>query len=91
MLLCPKLCLEDQSPPRSSFKLIQELAKHMTELDFTTASLGTDHSTIQEHIPKDLMTCSNVWVRVDRVQRPLEAPYQGPLRVVHGSPKTFLS
>ena len=89
MLLCPKLCLEDQSTPSSSFRLIRELAQHMTELDFTAASLGSDHSSKQEHIPKDLMTCTHVWVRVDRVQRPLEAPYQGPLRVVHRSPKTF--
>ena len=89
MLLCPKLCLEGQAPPRSSFRFIRELAQHMTELDFATASLGTDHSSSHEYIPKDLMTCSHVWIRVDRVQRPLEAPYRGPLRVLHRSAKTF--
>ena len=60
----------------------------MTELDFATASLGTDHSSSHEYIPKDLI-CSHVWIRVDRVQRPLEAPYRGPLRVLHRSAKTF--
>ena len=89
MLLCPKLCLGEQSSTRSSFKMIRELAQHMTELDFTTASLGTDHGAVQEHIPKDLMTCTHVWVRVDRIQRPLQAPYQGPLRVAHRGAKTF--
>lgn len=89
MLLCPKLFVEGQAPPKSSFKFIQELAQHMMELDFTTASRGTDHSVHQEYLPNDLMTCSHVWVRVDRIQRPLEAPYKGPLRVVHRSAKTF--
>ncbi|CAM1292349.1 Uncharacterised protein r2_g154 [Pycnogonum litorale] len=36
-----------------------------------------------------LMRCS-VWLRVDRVRRPLEAPYQGPFLVLKRSPKTFV-
>jgi len=39
--------------------------------------------------PKDLQTCKFAWVRLDRVRRPLEAPYQGPFRVVNRRPHVF--
>uniref|UniRef100_A0A1I8JCM5 ANK_REP_REGION domain-containing protein n=1 Tax=Macrostomum lignano TaxID=282301 RepID=A0A1I8JCM5_9PLAT len=39
--------------------------------------------------PAPLTGCSHVWLRLDRVRKPLEAPYQGPFRVLHRSPLTF--
>jgi len=40
-------------------------------------------------LPDKLATCSHVWVRVDRVRRPLEAPYQGPYVVKKRCGNTF--
>jgi len=39
--------------------------------------------------PKALQTCEYVWVRLDRVRKPLEAPYQGPFRVLDRKPDVF--
>ncbi|GIY32064.1 hypothetical protein CDAR_411481 [Caerostris darwini] len=41
-------------------------------------------------IPKDLYTCSHVFLRIDRVKKPLEPPYEGPYLVLQRSPKNFL-
>ncbi|XP_035220124.1 uncharacterized protein LOC118193184 [Stegodyphus dumicola] len=41
-------------------------------------------------IPKDLYTCSHVFLRVDRVKKPLEPPYEGPFLVLQRTPKYFL-
>lgn len=43
----------------------------------------------KSYIPKDLKTCDYVWIRVDRVRRPLEAPYSGPYKVISRSDKYF--
>ena len=36
-----------------------------------------------------LQTCTHVWLRLDRVRRPLEAPYLGPYEVLRRSDDTF--
>lgn len=40
-------------------------------------------------IPSDLDKCSKVYVRVDRVKKPLEAPYEGPYEVIKKYKKFF--
>ena len=40
-------------------------------------------------IPKELTTCKYVWVRLDRVRKSLEAPYQGPYEVVNRTDLMF--
>lgn len=40
-------------------------------------------------IPQSLESAAEVWLRVDRVRRPLEAPYSGPFRVVSRQPRYF--
>ncbi|CAH8465108.1 unnamed protein product [Dicrocoelium dendriticum] len=42
------------------------------------------------HVPKDLSTCSHVFLRVDQVRQPLSAPYTGPYRVIKRSSKTLV-
>ena len=42
------------------------------------------------YVPKTLKSCKHVWLRVDRVRRPLEAPYTGPHEVVERSEKYFV-
>ena len=51
----------------------------METLSFT-ATKWNNHRVTQ--IPNELLSCKKVWVRVDRVKRPLEAPYFGPYVVV---------
>ncbi len=40
-------------------------------------------------VHRDLQVCDKVWVRVDRVRQPLEAPYDGPFHVIKRRPKYF--
>ncbi|BHF77518.1 hypothetical protein SprV_0602062500 [Sparganum proliferum] len=39
-------------------------------------------SVSESYLEKDLATCSRVYLRCDRVRRPLEPPYDGPFRVI---------
>ena len=41
-------------------------------------------------VPRDLQTCSHVFVRIDAVRRPLSPPYEGPFPVLSRTPKTFV-
>lgn len=59
----------------------------MTELSIRLHQLPFHYTPtrprkINTHIPEKLKTASHVWVRVDRVRKPLEAPYQGPYKKV---------
>nr|VZI41582.1 unnamed protein product [Spirometra erinaceieuropaei] len=46
-------------------------------------------SASPSYLEKDLTTCSHVYLRCDRVRRPLEPPNDGPFRVLCRGPKTF--
>ena len=41
------------------------------------------------HVHKDLSRCTHVFVRIDRVRRPLESPYDGPYKVLERTDKFF--
>lgn len=40
------------------------------------------HGKPKIFIHKDMFTCTHVFIRVDRVKKPLEHPYEGPFRVL---------
>ena len=42
----------------------------------------TNHAKTKIFVPTTLSSCSHVFVRVDRVRAPLEAPYEGPFAVI---------
>mgnify|MGYP006897561078 CR=1 FL=1 len=42
----------------------------------------TRKQSAPHNFPAELKTCSHVWIRLDRVRKPLEAPYQGPFQVI---------
>ncbi|BHF78009.1 hypothetical protein SprV_0602111900 [Sparganum proliferum] len=46
-------------------------------------------SVSESYLEKDLATCSRVYLRCDRVRRPLDPPYDGPFRVISRGTKTF--
>ncbi len=51
---------------------------------------GNGDSTDPIYIPFSLQECTHVFVRVDRVKRALEAPYEGPYEVVRKLRKYFV-
>ena len=68
---------------------IKRLAEEMNKVDFELLHPEISHSQ-GSYIPHELETCSHVWLRVDRVRRPLEAPYTGPFKVKKRYPKYFV-
>ncbi|XP_071506124.1 uncharacterized protein, partial [Diadema antillarum] len=57
---------------------VSRLRNHMSQ--FTPTPPRSQHTTT--HVPTDLHTCSYVFVRVDRVRKPLQQPYDGPYKVL---------
>lgn len=62
------------------------LAKQMSSLTPTPAAW---HRKGPFYVPRDLQTCTHVFVRQDHVRRPLEAPYSGPHKVLKRHEKFF--
>ena len=69
---------------------IKALAIEMSKIDFTAHANLKHHNKINEYLPPELLTCSHVWVRIDRVRKLLEAPYSGPFKVIDRKSKYFL-
>ena len=89
LLLSPQTLIQHDNKLQFNNKFIQELSKRMSELDFSRLTEGELHSTSKSYVPSDLQSCTHVWLRVDRVRRPLEAPYIGPLPVIQRHEKFF--
>ena len=71
-----------------SDRFISRFASEMRSLDFATlSSFKTSKPT---YIPKNLQTCTHVWLRVDRVRLSLEAPYEGPYKVLARNERNFI-
>lgn len=63
-----------------------KLQQHMQQI---RASPTSNHSRTYTYIPKALDTTTHVFVRVDNVKRPLQAPYHGPYEILERSPKYY--
>ena len=61
----------------------------MRKLDMTLLSERLLHTTQKAFIPEDLKSATYVWLRTDRIRKPLEAPYSGPHRVIPKQNKYF--
>ena len=68
---------------------VQNLAERLETFHFSPPQWHMKLDKQAIHIPQDLCTTSKVWVRVDRVKRPLEAPYTGPFEVLERNEKFF--
>ena len=68
----------------------RNLCEVMSQFDLHDFAKGNSHTIPKPYMPKGLMSCEKVWLRVDRVRKSLEAPYTGPYKVLKRSPKQFL-
>ena len=68
---------------------IKSLALEMQKFELNSLENSSRSPKSTSYIPKELNTCTHVWVRVDRVRRPLEAPYTGPFPVKDRQAKFF--
>ena len=71
-----------------STRFISRFASEMRSLDFAT--LNPFRTSRPVYIPRDLQTCTHVWLRVDRVRLSLEAPYEGPYQVLARNERNFI-
>ncbi|CAH8467182.1 unnamed protein product [Schistosoma bovis] len=55
----------------------------------TLSPVSTRIQHRQVALPRELSTCSHVFIRVDSVRKPLQQPYEGPFRVIARHEKTF--
>ena len=68
--------------------IVNRLSKCMSEIDFSTLSRGL-HNTPQRLTRNTNLSKSDmVFVRIDRVRKPLESPYEGPYEVIDFTDKT---
>ena len=73
---------------RSGVDFVQKLAAAMSQVDFALLAQGINHGQKPVYIPQTLRQATHVWIRIDRIRRPLEAPYAGPFRVKQLNDKT---
>ncbi|KAJ8043194.1 hypothetical protein HOLleu_10177 [Holothuria leucospilota] len=64
---------------------VDRLRQHMSNM----RPLITRPTTRSSHIPKELSSCTHVWVRTDAVRKPLQPPYKGPYKVLKRSDKFY--
>jgi len=87
-MLCPAPMISGTTIVTTDASL-RSLVRDMQSIDFSSSASGSCHSLPQPYVPDDLSVCSNVWLRVDRIRKSLEAPYSGPYRVLSRAPKFF--
>jgi hypothetical protein len=56
----------------------------------TLAPSATRDQTTKVFIPKELNSCTHVWVRCDGTRRPLQPPYDGPFKIIKRHSKHFI-
>ncbi|UYV82963.1 hypothetical protein LAZ67_22001558 [Cordylochernes scorpioides] len=67
-------------------EFVQQLQKQMELLKPMNEK---HHSKTKVFVHKDLKTCSHVFIRTDRVKKPLKPPYEGPFPVLDRTDKYF--
>ncbi|UYV66779.1 hypothetical protein LAZ67_4002838, partial [Cordylochernes scorpioides] len=66
--------------------LIKNLQKDMSSLQPMKSRINRNPNVF---IHKDLQSCSHVFIRKDRVEKPLEPAYEGPFKVLKSTVKYF--
>ena len=88
-LLVPKIVV-DHEPITLSHTYAKQLAQHMSQFNFASLSRGLHHTQAATYLPKDLTTCTHVWIRIPPRNKNLTPPYYGPLPVIRRYPTHFL-
>ena len=64
---------------------IKTIVQKLKQIDvslMSNSTSSTKQKSFTDKIPPELHKCSHVWLRVDRVRKPLEAPFTGPHKVL---------
>nr|VZI21213.1 unnamed protein product [Spirometra erinaceieuropaei] len=77
------------STPQGAVEDPANLLHRLQQFMRTLSPVPPSSSASPSYLEKDLTTCSHVYLRCDRVRRPLEPPHDGPFRVLSPGPKTF--
>ncbi|BHF59596.1 hypothetical protein SprV_0100255700 [Sparganum proliferum] len=75
--------------PQSAVEDPTNLLHRLRQFMRTLSPVPPRSSASPSYLEKDLATCSHVYLRCDRVRRPLEPPYDGPFRVISRGKKNF--
>ena len=76
-------------PPITVDDADQKLLSEKMHNIFHPYRLPREHKATS-FLPAALKTCQFAWLRLDRVRSPLEAPYQGPYKVLNKTDDTFI-
>ena len=85
-VLAPNLFFNWKTLQEDPISFTSKLAARMETISFVLTRFSCNG---QSHVAPELQSCKQVWVKVDRVKRPLESPYSGPYDVVQRSEKFF--
>ncbi|UYV84229.1 hypothetical protein LAZ67_X001595, partial [Cordylochernes scorpioides] len=77
---------QDSQQTRDKDDLIKNLQKDMSSLQPMKSRINRNPNVF---IHKDLQSCSHVFIRKNRVKKPLEPAYEGPFRVLKRTVKYF--
>lgn len=89
-MFCPHPLIDKDQDIHTNNETINHFVKDMLSINFYDFSTGTCHRRSNPYIPNELFSADKVWLRVDRVRKPLEAPYSGPFNVIRRYPKHFI-
>ena len=84
--LTPACLLNPPKTDSQSLQFMKDLATHMETLQFSPTQW---HRCEKTYMPDALQTRGKVWVRIDRLRRPLESPCSGPYPVASRKDKYF--
>jgi transposase InsO family protein len=85
-VLAPTRCFQTVTLKSRPKEFITRLSNQLESIKFVPPRWNSNKTTF---IPAELSACKRVWVRIDRVRRPLEAPYAGPYEVIERNAKIF--
>lgn len=89
-MLCPHPLITNENTLETNDETLNQFVNEMHSINFYDFASGTSHNKSHAYVPNDLYTVPQVWLRVDRVRRSLEAPYSGPYDVIKRFPKYFI-
>ena len=88
-LRLPGEFFSSQSDTTEPHSFLSRLKEDIARLRPTPTSNHNKKNSNSFHIPRDLQTCTHVFMRQDHHRGPLDCPYSGPYRILARSDKFF--